>query len=563
VTLEPLSASEIRALARVFHDPGKARRLLRAAGFPVEESPAWGTLSPSAFWTAISELLEGGILDAGRARILEAAAEVFPANPVFTASRALAVPAPAAPVVDDPPPRSTVAERPDHPPSAAPVPARPALEPEPADGGPAELAREVGAAPSGRAKPEVAPGFPLVQMQVVDRDVRPPVERPRFPAAPEMPGPEKLGPEKLGPETTDRSPGEARPKANPRPGPSARHQTAAYPAFGPGPIRRAAPPRQLRLLSTIRLSGRGNTVIHMLAFAPDGGALVALDSAGRVDGWELADGRAVRSRSAKRITEGPVAAVAFSTDGDAVAVTDRGLLSWHPGGGDPAPQEVRAPGMSVGAVRAAAFVPSHSGLLVTSGPRGDFLWRLGHPVARAAPSRPDEPAGLGEAAGGLLAVDPTGKWIASAAPGGDDSPRHQVNICDVTDPARPEASTLRETEPVRALGFAGPDTLIVMTGSSRGAALTAWRPRTSLAPVRLGGTGDGVRLGPVAIRSDGLVLAGSLGQLWDFSDPTAIQRVPLEPVRTGGVLTALAFSPRHPLVAAATVTGETRIYELG
>ncbi|WP_041940963.1 MULTISPECIES: effector-associated domain EAD1-containing protein [Frankia] len=81
-----LSEGEIRALASGFGTHYKARLLLERAGLSRARVPELSG-SPYDYWSEISGLLENGLLVDGRARLLAAAAQEFPASPVFAAGQ--------------------------------------------------------------------------------------------------------------------------------------------------------------------------------------------------------------------------------------------------------------------------------------------------------------------------------------------------------------------------------------------------------------------------------------------------------------------------------------------
>jgi hypothetical protein len=84
-----LSGTELRMLAQVFHQATAARQVLAAAGLPQGRQPIWsGGMSPAEFWGEVNHLLAAGVLRDGRRRVLAAAAELYPANPVFAARMA-------------------------------------------------------------------------------------------------------------------------------------------------------------------------------------------------------------------------------------------------------------------------------------------------------------------------------------------------------------------------------------------------------------------------------------------------------------------------------------------
>ncbi|MCM3924234.1 effector-associated domain EAD1-containing protein [Frankia sp. AiPs1] len=83
-----LSDVEIRALADAFGTQIRARQLLVRAGFPRARVPELVGM-PYDYWWEISGQLENGLLVEGRARLLAAAAEEFPASEVFAIHRGL------------------------------------------------------------------------------------------------------------------------------------------------------------------------------------------------------------------------------------------------------------------------------------------------------------------------------------------------------------------------------------------------------------------------------------------------------------------------------------------
>lgn len=81
----PLLPHEVRALAEVYHSAGRARLMLRAAGFPAAAIPA-GANTMGEFWDQVSAELEGGVMAAGRTRILAKAHHEHPFHAVFAAA---------------------------------------------------------------------------------------------------------------------------------------------------------------------------------------------------------------------------------------------------------------------------------------------------------------------------------------------------------------------------------------------------------------------------------------------------------------------------------------------
>jgi hypothetical protein len=81
---EKFMPEEVQALARAFDTPSAAGDLLWKAGLPAERFPAFGDgMSAVGFWTAVVRELEKGRAPYGRRRLLEAAADEYPANEIF------------------------------------------------------------------------------------------------------------------------------------------------------------------------------------------------------------------------------------------------------------------------------------------------------------------------------------------------------------------------------------------------------------------------------------------------------------------------------------------------
>ncbi|SNQ45787.1 conserved hypothetical protein [Frankia canadensis] len=82
-SVRALTEDEITALAVVFATPSSAVPLLRQCDFPLHRAPSWQADDAQEFWTAVSTLLDHGIVHEGRRRLLAAAHRQFPAHPVF------------------------------------------------------------------------------------------------------------------------------------------------------------------------------------------------------------------------------------------------------------------------------------------------------------------------------------------------------------------------------------------------------------------------------------------------------------------------------------------------
>ncbi|MFE9247964.1 effector-associated domain EAD1-containing protein [Streptomyces sp. NPDC007088] len=81
----PLEQQEVRALAEVYHSAGRARLMLRSAGFPAWAVPA-GAGTMGEFWSQVSSELEAGVMPAGRISVLARAHAEHPFHPVFAAA---------------------------------------------------------------------------------------------------------------------------------------------------------------------------------------------------------------------------------------------------------------------------------------------------------------------------------------------------------------------------------------------------------------------------------------------------------------------------------------------
>lgn len=90
---QELTRDEVFALAGAF-PVGSAKTLLSLARFPSWAVPETGYANGREFWIKISEQLEAGVMPDGRAKILEAARDWFPANERLAALASAAAPAP-------------------------------------------------------------------------------------------------------------------------------------------------------------------------------------------------------------------------------------------------------------------------------------------------------------------------------------------------------------------------------------------------------------------------------------------------------------------------------------
>jgi hypothetical protein len=84
---QELTRDEVFALAGAF-PVGSAKTLLTLARFPSWAVPETGYANAREFWVKVSEQLEAGVMPGGRAKILQAARDWFPANEKLAAPSA-------------------------------------------------------------------------------------------------------------------------------------------------------------------------------------------------------------------------------------------------------------------------------------------------------------------------------------------------------------------------------------------------------------------------------------------------------------------------------------------
>lgn len=80
-----LTGGEVQTFADVFYSVGPARAVLATAGLSRARHPSWDT--SLTFWSEVAQLVEAGAWVDGRRRLLDAAGDLFPGNPVFAAGR--------------------------------------------------------------------------------------------------------------------------------------------------------------------------------------------------------------------------------------------------------------------------------------------------------------------------------------------------------------------------------------------------------------------------------------------------------------------------------------------
>lgn len=72
----------ITELAKIFHEKSCAVSLIMNAGFPVKMIPSFS--NPQAFWAKVVYEIRGGAMHGGLRPIIDKAAELYPANQVFS-----------------------------------------------------------------------------------------------------------------------------------------------------------------------------------------------------------------------------------------------------------------------------------------------------------------------------------------------------------------------------------------------------------------------------------------------------------------------------------------------
>jgi hypothetical protein len=82
---ETFTHEEISELAEVFHSATVCGQILKAAGLPFGDHPAWLVESSFQWWSQVDVMLANGRLVDGRHRILREASRSFPGNAVFAA----------------------------------------------------------------------------------------------------------------------------------------------------------------------------------------------------------------------------------------------------------------------------------------------------------------------------------------------------------------------------------------------------------------------------------------------------------------------------------------------
>jgi len=71
-------------LSRIFNYQASVHGLLRKVGFPREQLPVFGVMTPSEVWQEVCQKIEDGLIDGGLETLLAAAASIYPYNKVFS-----------------------------------------------------------------------------------------------------------------------------------------------------------------------------------------------------------------------------------------------------------------------------------------------------------------------------------------------------------------------------------------------------------------------------------------------------------------------------------------------
>jgi WD40 repeat protein/transcriptional regulator with XRE-family HTH domain len=272
--------------------------------------------------------------------------------------------------------------------------------------------------------------------------------------------------------------------------------------------------------------------------------LLAVDGAdSRIRLWDLRGQYGSRPSATVPGPRGSAHALAFSPDGTllAAAGTGKQVQLWNvTDPARPAAGSALRPGSSA-AVRSLAFSPG--GQTLAAGDAGGRVWLW--PVTRDGQARPGgAPLSTGDRSVNAVAFSPDGRSIAA---GGDS----QAGVWDLA--SRSLTATLPHPQKVTSLAWDGGKELI--TGGGDGV-VRAWALPS---PVLLTGS----PVSSVALsRTTGLLAAGGNElQLWD---PRTRRLLATRPAPgTGRQVSAVAFAPDSPLLAAGYGNGTFRLFDAG
>jgi WD40 repeat protein len=269
--------------------------------------------------------------------------------------------------------------------------------------------------------------------------------------------------------------------------------------------------------------------------------LLAADGAhNRIQLWDIRGQYGARPAAVVPGPRGPPHALAFSPDGTllAAAGTGRPVQLWHvTDPARPVASSVPGPGPSA-PVRSVAFSPTGRQLAAADANGRIWLW----PVTRAGQARPGgSPLSSGDHAVNAVAFSPDGRWIAA---GGDS----QAGVWDLA--SRSLTATLPHPQKVASLTWDGSKELI--TGGGDGV-VRAWALPS---PVLL--TGSPVSTVALSRLTGLLASGGAQLQLWD---PRSRRLLAARPAPgTGQQVSAVAFAPDSPLLAAGYSNGTFRLW---
>jgi len=271
------------------------------------------------------------------------------------------------------------------------------------------------------------------------------------------------------------------------------------------------------------------------------GLLAEEGADGRIRLWDIRGQYGARPVAVVPGPRGPAHALAFSPDGTLLAAAGAGrpVQLWHvTDPAHPVAGSVPGPGPSA-PVRSIAFSPS--GRLLAAGDASGRIWLW--PVTRAGQVRPGStPLFSDDHAVNAVAFSPDERWMAA---GGDS----QAGVWDLA--SRSLTATLPHPQKVASLTWDGSKQLI--TGGGDGV-VRAWALPS---PVLL--TGSPVSAIAISRKTGLLAAGGNQLQLWD---PRTRELLAARPAPgTGRQVSAVAFAPGSPLLAAGYGNGMFRLWD--